>query len=135
MGKNYFTRYWRNFFVTKDSYLQNSMMQGAVAELGVMASWMTAASTGGILGAVIGANLAGTAPSYLDDAAINANVTLYSGTPSWFAPTETQPDNQAGGGGVSIESSDIYNGVRCIISTPCTDSTEIRRNATSLRPL
>ncbi|HOH32027.1 MAG TPA: carboxypeptidase regulatory-like domain-containing protein, partial [Candidatus Hydrogenedentes bacterium] len=77
VGKNYFTRYWRNFFVTKDSYLQNSLMQGAVAEAGMMASWMMAASTGGIVGAVIGANLAGTAPSYLDDAAINANVVLH----------------------------------------------------------
>ena len=112
VGKNYFTRYWRNFFVTKDSYLQNSMMQGAVAELGVMASWMTAASTGGILGAVIGANLAGTAPSYLDDAAINANVTLHIPEPPVMvrADVVTQPDKTRLVEVVfQLSPSDIYN--------------------------
>jgi len=112
VGKNYFTRYWRNFFVTKDSYLQNSLMQGAVAEAGMMASWMMAASTGGIVGAVIGANLAGTAPSYLDDAAINANVVLHIPEPPVMvrADVETQPDETKLVRVVfRLSPSDIYN--------------------------
>lgn len=94
LGKNYFTRYWRNFFVTKDSYLQNSLAQGMAADVGMMATWMLTASTGGVIGAALGVHLAGTAPSYVDDAIVNAHVALYIPEPpvTVRADVLTQPD-------------------------------------------
>jgi hypothetical protein len=76
IGKNYFTRYWRNFFTTKASHIQSTLTAGAIAEMNMMSLWMLMSTSGGAIGATLGATLAGMAPDYLGDAMVNAGVAL-----------------------------------------------------------
>jgi len=73
-ARDYFTGYWRNFFERKQSVLEQSWAEAYVGEMDTVGAVALLMMTGDLIGAMVAANVAGTAPDSIGTSMLNAAV-------------------------------------------------------------